>query len=198
MNKRKKSIAEEEEEELDDILRDGQSVRVPLYLRDGSISPDLLPHQRAKAMAAQQTEDAVARKFGLSDAMQLHKPGFRRNTDVAALERSRAAYVAYDAADAVAYKHIRDYNEQTGSEPRNTGTGAPAKGSGAPAGAYPLSAGEGTACTINGAPGTLVRQGNWLVCQPRSRQDAAAFDAKAQAYADYDREMSNAWRGPNR
>src|SRR6476646_4151800 len=110
MNKRKKSVAEEEEE-LDDILRDGQSVRVPLYLRDGSISPDLTPHQRAKALHHTQTADAVARRYGLSDAIQLRRPGFRRNTDAGALERSRAAYAAYDAADAVAYKQVRDYNE---------------------------------------------------------------------------------------
>src|SRR6476660_5907723 len=104
MNKRKKSIAEEEEEELDDILRDGQSVRVPMYLRDGAINPDLTPTQRAKALQQTQTEDAVARRFGLTDAMQLHKPGFRRNTDVAALERTRQAYADADTADANAWK----------------------------------------------------------------------------------------------
>ena len=79
------------------------------------------------------------------------------------------------------------------SEARSTGTGAPGKGSNAPTGAYPLSAGEGTSCTVNGAPGTLVRQGDWLVCQPRRRQDAAAFDAKQAAYEAYDREMAVAY-----
>jgi hypothetical protein len=200
MSKRRKSAEEEEEleeetgDERSGILRDGQRVRVSLFMRDGSISPDLLPHQRAKALAARQTqtEDALARKFGLSDAMQLHKPGFRRNTDVAALERSRAAYAAADAADAQAYKQTRDYDEHGGDEPRNTGTGAPAKGSGAPAGAYPLSAGEGSECSVDGRSGTLVRQGNWLVCKPRS-QDAASFDAKQAAYEAYDREMSVAY-----
>ena len=43
--------------------------------------PRLDAAQRAKA--AQQTEDAVARRFGLSDARQLHRPGFRYNTDSA-------------------------------------------------------------------------------------------------------------------
>ena len=57
-----------EEEGNDGILKDGQSVRVALYMRDGTINPDLLPHQRAKA--AQQTEDAVARRFGLTDGQQ--------------------------------------------------------------------------------------------------------------------------------
>ncbi len=199
MSKRRKSAEEEEEleEETEDersgILRDGQRVRVSLFMRDGSISPDLLPHQRAKAL--HQTEDAVARRFGLSDAQQLHRPGFRRNTDVAALARVQQAYTDAEAADREAWRNpsVRlDYDEYGGSEERNTGTGAPAKGSGAPAGAYPLSAGEGSACSVNGQAGTLVRQGNWLVCQPRSQD--AAIDAKQAAYADYDERMSNAWR----
>ena len=97
---------EEKLEELgeneDAILRDGQSLRVPLDLRDGSTNPDLTPTQRGKAMY--QTEDAVARRFGLSDALQLHRPGFRRVTDAAALERAQVAYAAYDAADANAWR----------------------------------------------------------------------------------------------
>ena len=115
----------------------------------------------------QQTEDAVARRFGLSDGLQLHKPGFRRDTDAAALARVQEAYAAYDAADAAAYKQTRDYSEYTGSEPRLTGTGAPARAMATrrPV-AYPISAGEGSSCSIDGAAGTLVRQGNWLVCRP--------------------------------
>ena len=128
-------------------------------------------------MAARQTEDAVARRFGLSDALQLHRPGFRRNTDAGALARVQQAYTAYDAADAQAYKQTGEYNEYGGGEPRNTGSGAPGRGTGAPAGAYPLSAGEGSACTIDGRSGVLVRQGNWLVCQPRS-QDAGLDASK--------------------
>jgi hypothetical protein len=93
---------EETEDERSDILRDGQRVRVSLLMRDGAINPDLLPHQRAKAL--HQTEDAVARRFGLSDAQQLHRPGFRRNTDVAALARVQQAYADAEAADANAWK----------------------------------------------------------------------------------------------
>ncbi len=108
MSKRRKSAEEEEEleEETEDersgILRDGQRVRVSLLMRDGAINPDLLPHQRAKAL--HQTEDAVARRFGLSDAQQLHRPGFRRNTDVAALARVQQAYTDAEIADANAWK----------------------------------------------------------------------------------------------
>ena len=173
------------------LLRDGARLHVPLYLKDGAINPNLTATQRGKAL--QQTEDAIAHKFGLADGLQLHKPGFRRVTDAAALERTRQAYAAYDAADAIAYKHTRDYEEHTGSDPSRTGAGAPAKGSNASPGSYPYSAAaEGSACTINGAPGTLVRQGNSLVCQPRRSQDAASI--KAAAYAQYDAEQTNAWR----
>ena len=189
---------EDDEDERSGILRDGQRVRVSLFLKDG-INPDLLPHQRAKAL--HQTEDAVARRFGLSDALQLHRPGFRRNTDVGALARVQQAYTDAEMADAEAWRNpaVRlDYKEYGGDEPRNTGSGAPGRGSGAPAGAYPLSAGEGSTCTVNGQAGVLVRQGNWLVCKPRRNQDAA-FDAKQAAYEAYDREMSQAYlRGSGR
>ena len=79
------------------LLRDGARLRVPLYLKDGAINPNLTATQRGKAL--QQTEDAVARSFGLADGLALHKPGFRRVTDAAALQRVQAAYTAYDAAD---------------------------------------------------------------------------------------------------
>jgi hypothetical protein len=130
-----------EEEGNDGILQDGQSVRVALYMKDGSINPRLTATQRGKA--AQQTEDAIARRFGLSDGLQLHRPGFRRVTDAAALARVQQAYTAYDAADAQAYKH-----------------GQPSDAGGV----------------------------------PDRRQDAAVFDSKAAAYAEYDRDMANAWR----
>jgi len=175
------------------LLRDGRSLRIPLYLRDGAINPRLTATQRGKAMQQTQTEDAVAHRFGLEDGLQLHKPGFRRVTDAAALERVQQAYNDYDAADAAAYKQTRDYEEHTGGDPTRTGAGAPAKGSGAPQGAYPLSAGAGTACRIDGAAGVLVRQGNWLVCKPR-RQDAMSLDPKQVTYDEYDRIASNAWR----
>jgi hypothetical protein len=171
------------------ILRDGAVPRVRLVMRDGAINPNLLPHQHGKAM--HQTEDAVARRFGLSDGLQLHKPGFRRVTDAAALERMQQAYNDYDAADAQAYKHTRDYNEFSGSEPRLTGSGAPGRGNGAPASAYPYAA-------VNGAAGHLQRRGASLVCIPDARGDARSVDAREAAYRAYDEEQANAWRGPNR
>src|SRR5262245_18564353 len=84
-------------------------------------------------------------------ALALHRPGYRASTrvnDDAAVE----AYRQYIADQANAWK-------KRNAQP--------------PPGAYPLSAGVGTACSINGAPGVLVESddGQWLVCKPASRQD---------------------------
>jgi hypothetical protein len=156
-----------QEEGNDGILRDGQSVRVALYMKDGSINPRFTATQRGKA-ASQQTEDAVARRFGLSDGLQLHKPGFRRVTDAAALERVQQAYANVDAAAANAWR----------SDASGSFRGQQA----------------GDQCMINGAPGHLNDK---LECVPDRRQDAATVDAKAAAYEAYDREMANAWRNPH-
>ena len=162
----RRSNTEDEDDSAFDrngILRDGAVTRVRLVMRDGAINPRLTATQRAKA--AQQTEDAVARRFGLTDGLQLHKPGFRRVTDAAALERVQQAYNDVDAAAPSAWR----------SDASGSFRGQQA----------------GDQCMINGAPSHLNDK---LECVPDRRQDAATFDAKAQAYADYDREMANAWR----
>ena len=158
------------------LLRDGRSLRVPLYLKDGSINSHLSAVQRsiAASKTAQPTQDAVARGFGLSDGLQLHRPGFRRNTsDAAALERTRQAYADADIEASNAWK----------------GSTADAR--------------AGDPCTVrgpefphdHGAQGTLQqRNGGWVCVPSNPRQDAATFDAKAAAYAEYDREMADAWR----
>jgi hypothetical protein len=109
------------------------------------------------------------------------------------------AYAEYDAADANAWRNPPNGpDEYTGGDPYNPGAGAPGRGyNKIPEGAYPLSAGEGSRCTINGADGRLVRKGNWLLCQPTRANDAQALqDARAEAYRLYDEEMANAWRNP--
>jgi hypothetical protein len=74
----------------------------------------------------------------------LHRPGWRcLLSDDAGAAAKEAMYQQYDADLVSAYKQD-----------------AP------PAGAYPLSAGEGQSCTINGMTGTLVKEGGWLVCKP--------------------------------
>ena len=56
------------------------------------------------------TLKALARRFGLTDGLQLHRPGFRYNTDAAAVERTRQAYADADAADANAWKDTASVN----------------------------------------------------------------------------------------
>jgi hypothetical protein len=122
MNKRKSIAeieAEESEEEVDGILRDGQSVRVSLFMRDGAINPDLTPTQRGKALHQTQAEDAIARRYGLEGVGQLHKPGFRRNSDAAALARVQQAYTDAETADANAWKggHLRQGHAKVAPAP---------------------------------------------------------------------------------
>jgi hypothetical protein len=174
------------------LLKDGHSTTIKMYMRDGRPNPRLSATQRAIAATHQPLViDAT------NNPMAMHKPGFRYLADARQRAMSDAvkaeAIQEVDRRDSNAWR--RDYDEFSGSEPRLTGSGAPGRGSGAPAGSYPLSAGEGSSCTIDGAPGVLQRQGNWLVCQPTRRATDAAFDAKAQAYAEDDREQANASRG---
>jgi hypothetical protein len=113
------------------------------------------------------------------------------NAEVQDAKRSLAdAYRAYDDADANAWR-----NPPNGPRPQCDAGGD--FGRDIPAGAYPLSAGECSRCTVNGADGRLVRKGNWLVCEPTRANHAQALqDARAEAYRLYDEEMANAWRNP--
>ena len=97
------------------LLKDGRSTRVSLYMRDGSPNPRLTPTQRS--IAATNTEDAVSRRFGLTDGLQLHRPGFRRSNDLAALERVQQAYNDAEAADREAWRNPRRDAEHTGGNP---------------------------------------------------------------------------------
>jgi hypothetical protein len=74
-----------------------------------------------------------------------------------------------------------------------------------PAGAYPFAEHlVGTSCTINGAPGTLRRKGDWLVCVPNKQSFSGGEPASdsvkdhrqrmAELYAARDAEDANAWR----
>jgi hypothetical protein len=114
-----------------------------------------------------------------------HKPGFLISD--ANADAKRRAYADYERDLANAYK----------DQPS--------------AGAYPLTAAaEGSACTIDGWPGTLQRRGDWLVCVPNKQSfnggnggddpDAASDSIKdhrqrmAQLYSAYDADLQNKWR----
>jgi hypothetical protein len=76
------------------------------------------------------------------------------------------AYAAYDARDANAWRAPPNGPARDAGEFK--------AGNRIPVGAYPRGPGyqEGDECTINGASGTLVRQGDYLVCRPRASSDA--------------------------
>jgi hypothetical protein len=75
-----------------------------------------------------------------------------------------------------------------------------------PAGRFPLSAGEGSLCTINGEAGTLVRDGDYLVCRAKppigpTRSGKSLGDAQpgTRAYVDavwneMVSDLTNAWK----
>lgn len=151
------------------IGHDGRPVRV---LRDGRslrvsmMMRDSLPPLQRAVMLDSFSRDAAR--------TARNKPGFRRLNDAEATDAVAQAYESYDAELTTAWQ--RDAKQ--------------------PDGAYPLSAGEGTPCTVDGAPGTLVREGDWLVCKP-THTDAASFtDERAQAYEAYDQQLRDAWRTP--
>jgi len=144
------------------VIRDGYGMRVPLLMQDSvqrAVRADarrrkVVARRPAGSRATTYTEEEEEEDAAFGDAaLALHRPGYRTSTrvnDDAAVE----AYRQYAADQANAWK-------KRNAQP--------------PPGAYPLSAGVGTACTINGAPGVLVESddGQWLVCKPVARQDSA-------------------------
>jgi hypothetical protein len=66
----------------DDILKDGQTLRVPMIMRDGAPNRDLTPLQLEIARAsrqrdAQQNHMTVVDALGRSDQLHLRRPGAR-------------------------------------------------------------------------------------------------------------------------
>jgi hypothetical protein len=132
------------------ILKDGRSIRVSFF----------------DAMRARQPEDhevIVNRGFAMQDSRPggpWTAPDRRGAVELGdARQRLEDAYRAYDEADANAWR-----NPPSGPCLQSDASGE--FGRDIPEGAYPLSAGEGTRCTINGQDGRLARKGNWLVCEP--------------------------------
>src|SRR5690242_7717494 len=142
----------------DDVLRDGETHRVPMMMMD---------HRRTN------DEREVIHDGRGDSGLALHRPGFRIS----------------DTADVEAALAMKDYIEELSTAYKRDAL---------PAGAYPLSAGVGSACTVDGAPGELVRQGDYLICKP-VRQDAGSTrDERADAYRARDEYLSNAWKGRGR
>ena len=89
----------------DDILQDGEVLRVPLYLMDGQPNPDLSPLQRDVGEHAVRN---AARRARVTDGagnagLALHRPGYRI---VDGIQRDMSVYAAYDAEAEAAYKNV--------------------------------------------------------------------------------------------
>jgi hypothetical protein len=157
-------------------------------LRDGAVyrvpmhlrDSLLTPLQRAVA------EDRIARDLGLSDALAAHKPGYRLGDSIS----ERAKLSAYDAM----------VNDMSNAWRRDS----------QPPGAYPLSVGEGTVCTIDGRAGHLRKtdSGDWLECVPdqessedavpsRMMDAATSWRIRSAAFEDYVNDLTSAWRKPS-
>jgi hypothetical protein len=180
MAKRKKVIERDpkgfvsatyEEEEEDDVLKDGQSIRVPLLLMDGSPNPALDAIQQAVG------KDATSKLLvddGTSNRLNLHRPGFRYSTNPA--ER-----VAADAALDQAYAEVEQRDGNAWRHDDHPLLAQPGAITGKK---------EGDSCSIDGKRGRLQLVGGKLQCVPVN-SDAQSV---ADAYAEYDSDMGNAWR----
>jgi hypothetical protein len=118
--------------EDDEILKDGETLTVKMYMKDGSPNPALTPVQRAIAA----TRDAMT-----FDAAS-HRPGHRYANDAAPLnDAQRLRYGVFDGAKEKAYSDSdRDLTEAW------RGSKSPATGS---------TSHEGSACTVDGAQQTM-------------------------------------------
>jgi hypothetical protein len=160
-------IPEHEARDRNGIIRDGVVMRTRMMARDGA------PHLRFTD--ARQFWDRHKDTLLVTDARALggtegNKPGFRILDSPLNRQAVNDAYRAYEDDLTNAWRN----NPPTGSGssgPRGVVSSNP------PPGAYPYSpAAEGAACTVDGRSGRLVRQGNWLVCNPTT--DARASDGE--------------------
>jgi hypothetical protein len=164
----------------DPVLRDGQRIVVPMNMAD-SAQREVIEHfEQLRA------EDAAARKLGLNDALDLHKPGQRFSVDAAArarVEQARAEGIR-EMCDAWKQPMADIANEARGAQP-------------------------GDECTVRegghgeGSPGHLQMRGGRLVCVPdkrradsvpRTMDAAAAQQVKDQAWLEMCRDLEEAWK----
>ena len=160
----------------DGRTRDGDTLEDGERIRVGMTFMDSA--QRAVANSFRSTKSLVVDGYGNSDLYALRRPGPRFPTQRTTTDARQAAYDATNKADEEAYRK--------------------------PAGSYPLSAGEGNVCTINGQPGVLTRSGEWLVCTPSNaqptRQDARPpplVEDREAVLREVQLRDENAWRKGN-
>ena len=162
-----------------EVLKDGRSIRVPLFQMDAAVD-DL-----QRSVMLDTIERERARRFGLRDAADLRKPGFRYNTSDAARDARQEARERY-----------LDELENAWRAP--------------PVGAGERGQCEGDTCAINGRRGVLIDLGGGkLRCIAdedggrdylRESADAAAIQrdhaqTMAEVYAAHDAWLQDAWKG---
>jgi hypothetical protein len=130
-------------------LPDGAKLKVSMLTADAA----------QKAVAARRTSAKVTDAFGGSAG--LHRPGARLPAPRPARTTDHAVQVTLQKLAADAFDEAQRADANAWQQP---------------AGAYPLSAGVGSSCTINGSPGTLVRDGEWLRCVPTQTLKSARAD----------------------
>ena len=172
----------------DPVLRDGQTLRVPLHMRDHET---LSPQQREVMAdkAARLSLDEAAKRFGLDDGLALHKPGQRFSTDQAANDAREEA--RRESIDEMCNAWRKPAADASSGEFRG--------------------AQEGDVCTVReggvgeGSPGHLRMLNGKLTCVPdKHRADAAprsmsmedAQKIRDRAWLESVQELESAWRKP--
>ena len=164
------------------ILRDGERRRIPMMMRD---EDSLSPLQRAIMQDAHET----GRDRILSDAMDARTQVVDAfGNGGLALQRPGARYLSipeHTVDSAVA--EAEDYNRAQSyaiadAEARYSWKGGPQ---------------PGDECTIDGEAGTLVKEGNELVCRPHGHRDAQSVrDELERTFREREQADADPWRGP--
>src|SRR5215813_2341988 len=203
----------------DEPLRDGESMRVPMFLMDSTNSTAL---QRAIAEYSRKSgtdklvRDARRKKIVQRDPMGRLQSEFEEEEDDAMISDectftdsrgvtftdhriadTRRALERLQAQQAELQRLYRDgaAARQQAHEDMMRASAEAWRADAGPPGAYPYSvAAEGGPCTVNGERGVLVREGNYLVCKP-GRQDARpTFDTSSTYDAvEGERRKREAW-----
>jgi hypothetical protein len=188
-------------------LKDGERLRVPMLLRDAANQDPTALEQRVAELERALLEVVFESEAGEE---RVYNPRRQRIASppgraVEATEQDRLSvadrrqaikqmYVDHEAAEQ--QRWINPGGSRDGNAPGDkTNEGMTTRAIPTlPAGRYPYEAlREGSACTINGQPGRLERDGDWLACKPLDKTDAA-FDAREQAYREVELRDQNAWR----
>jgi hypothetical protein len=156
------------------VLRDKGVMRTRMAAMDGV--SDAAQRQRATMRDA--ARQHFARRYGLRDSSDLHRPGFRLQPDKAARGEKLAAHDAYEERLTTLYLSPHAANTGGGSQgQRETRE-------------------EGDSCLIGGMEGHLVEIDGELTCIPDSVDDAASLSDREIAHLKYLDHVSNAWRNP--